>query len=126
MTELPIIKPLLNLLRSRKFVQQLLTIALTFLTLAIPTFGAKELVLVGVILTTGLMTVYGIAKEDAAKFASEVTTPSPLTLGDQLRAILTEVIQAYAPTAASTPEQVSVSATISTSEAPSANETPVG
>lgn len=119
MSDLPIVKPILGLLRSRKFVQQVLTLIMTLLVLAVPSFGVKELALVSVILATGLMSVYGIAREDAAKFASEVTAPSPLTLADQLRTIVTEIIQAYLPASSAAPEQVSVSATISTSEAPS-------
>lgn len=125
MSDLPVVKPILGLLSSRKFVQQVLTLIMTLLVLAVPAFGIKELALVSVILSTGLMSVYGIAREDAAKFASEVTTTSPLTLADQLRAIVTEVVQAYLP--ASTPsEQVSVSATISTSETPPTNDRSVG
>ena len=123
MSDLPIVKPLLGLLRSRKFIQQVLTLGMTLLVLAVPSFGVKELALLSVVLTTGLMSVYGIAKEDAAKFTTEVTTPSPLTLADQLRAIVTEVVQAYLP-ASAPPEQVSVSATISTSE--STGDKPVG
>lgn len=118
MSDLPIVKPILGLLRSRKFVQQVLTLIMTLLVLAVPSFGVKELALVSVILATGLMSVYGIAREDAAKFASEVTAPSPLTLADQLRTIVTEIIQAYLPASSAASEQVSVSATISTSDYP--------
>jgi hypothetical protein len=120
MSDLPIVKPILGLLRSRKFLQQVLTLGMSLLVLAIPQFNTEHALLLGVVLTTGLMSVYGIAKEDAAKFTSEITTPSPLTLPDQLRAIVTEIIQAYLPAsaAANQPEQVSVSATITTSDAP--------
>lgn len=118
MSDLPIVKPLLGLLKSRKFIQQVLTLGMTLLVLTVPSFGVKELALLSVVLTTGLMSVYGIAKEDAAKFTSEITTPSPLTLPDQLRAIITEIVQALLPASATAnqPDQVSVSATISTSE----------
>lgn len=120
MSDLPIVKPLLGLLKSRKFIQQVLTLGMTLLVLTVPSFGVKELALLSVVLTTGLMSVYGIAKEDAAKFTSEITTPSPLTLPDQLRAIITEIVQALLPASATAnqPDQVSVSATISTSENP--------
>lgn len=126
MSDLPIVKPILGLLRSRKFVQQVLTLIMTLLVLAVPSFGVKELALVSVILATGLMSVYGIAREDAAKFASEVTAPSPLTLADQLRTIVTEIIQAYLPASSATSEQVSVNATISTSETPTITDATLG
>lgn len=116
MSDAPIVKPILGLLKSRKFIQQVLTLGMSLLVLAVPQFNAEHIVLLGVILTTGLMSVYGIAKEDAAKFTSEITTPSPLTLADQLRAIVTDVVQAYLPASNPTPDQVSVSATISSSD----------
>jgi hypothetical protein len=116
MSDLPIVKPVLGLLKSRKFIQQVLTLVFTLLVLAVPGFDVKGLVLVGVILATGLTSVYGIAKEDAAKFASEVTTPSPLTLPDQIRMIVTEIVQAYLPNSSESVDKVSVNATISTSD----------
>lgn len=88
-TAIPIITPILSLLKSRKFVVAILTAALILLGIQYPVIVPQ----IPAILLVCVTLILGISAEDAARFIAE----RPKTLAEAAAVISNEAVQTLAP-----------------------------
>lgn len=92
---LPVIAPLIALLRSRKFLTLVSAIIVNVLVARVPELASvRDLLITGVILLA-LVLIGGISLEDAAKAGKDAATEPVEDLDSQVRELVKELLDTY-------------------------------
>lgn len=110
MNNLPILKPLLALFRSRKFLTAVISVVVSLLVTLFPDLETVQGPLINVIMALGLAVIGGIAWEDAAKAGSDAAAMPPKTIE--------ELLNQHKGNPSSQAASVTISATSNSSNSP--------
>lgn len=122
MNNLPILKPLLALFRSRKFLTAVISVIVSLLVTLFPSLETIQGPLINVIMALGLAVIGGIAWEDAAKAGGDAAAQPPRTIEELLRELgyttIDELLNQHKGNPSSQAASVTISATSKSSNSP--------